>query len=102
LAYEVRITHSASRAIAKLPAATQDALLVRLDELAQDPRPHDAEKVHGLPRQHKVYRVPLRTSDSSFRVVYQVKENEAWILVVKVADRKEVYERVSDLKRLLR
>lgn len=102
MAYEVRITHSATRAIDKLPTATQDALLVRLEELALDARPHDADKVHGLPRKYKVYRVPLRTSDSSFRVVYQIKDDEAWILVVKVADRKEVYERVGDLKRLLR
>jgi len=31
-----------------------------------------------------------------------VKDSELWLLVLKVADRKEVYERVSDLKRLLR
>ena len=102
MAYEVKITHSASRAIAKLSNATQDAVLAKLDELALDPRPHDAEKIHGLPGRHKVYRVPLMTADSSFRVMYQVKDREAWILVVKVADRKEVYERVNDLKRMLR
>jgi mRNA-degrading endonuclease RelE of RelBE toxin-antitoxin system len=102
LSYEVRITRSASRAIAKLPNATQDAVLAKLDQLALDSRPHDAEKIHGLPQQYKVYRVPVMTADSSFRVVYQVKDREAWVLVVKVADRKEVYERVSDLKRLLR
>lgn len=102
MAYEVKIAPAASRAIDKLSATTQDAVLARLEELANNPRPRDAEKIKALPRQFKVYRVPLKTVDSSFRVVYQVKDSEMWILVVKVADRKEVYERVNDLKRLLR
>jgi len=77
-------------------------VLALLEELAHNPRPRDAEKIRALPRRFNVYRVPLETVESSFRVVYQVKDSEMWILVVKVADRKEVYERVSDLKRLLR
>jgi mRNA-degrading endonuclease RelE of RelBE toxin-antitoxin system len=102
LAYEVRIAPAANRAIGKLPVATQDAVLALLEELADNPRPRDAEKIKALPTHYKVYRVPLDTVDSSFRVIYQVKDSETWILVLKVADRKEVYERVSDLKRLLR
>ena len=102
MAYEVRIAPAARRAIDKPSVATQDAVLALLEELANDPRPRGAEKIKALPRRFKVYRVPLETVDSSFRVVYQVKDSEMWILVVKVADRKEVHERVGDLKRLLR
>lgn len=102
MAYDVRITTAAARAIDKLSSGVQTALLARLDELADDPRPHDSEKLKAMPKPYKVYRVPLRTNESSFRIVYQVKDSELWLLVLKVADRKEVYERVSDLKRLLR
>ncbi len=102
MAFDVRITSAAERAIDKLSKGVQAALVARLDELAVNPRPHDAEKLKAMPKQYKVYRVPLRTSESSFRIVYQVKDSELWLLVLKVADRREVYERVSDLKRLLR
>ena len=37
-----------------------------------------------------------------YRILYQVKDTAAWILVVKVADRKEIYQRLADLKRLLK
>ena len=92
MAYEVKIAPAARRAIDKLSATTQDAVLALLEELANNPRLRGAEKIKALPRQFKVYRVPLETVDSSFRVVYQVKDSEMWILVVKVADRKEVHE----------
>lgn len=39
--------------------------------------------------------------EGTHRILYQIKDETAWILVVKVADRKDVYKRISDLKRLL-
>jgi mRNA-degrading endonuclease RelE of RelBE toxin-antitoxin system len=51
-----------------------------------------------LPPIYEVYRV--RFGDTH-RIIYQVRDEAARILVVKVADRKDVYKRVSDLRRSL-
>lgn len=69
MAYDVRITTAAAHAIDKLSSGVQTALLARLDELADDPRPHDSEKLKAMPKPYKVYRVPLRTNESSFCIV---------------------------------
>ena len=98
MAYEVRITPAAERAVAKLPGPVQVAVLDLLEELAQQPRPAGSEKVQGL-AQYDVYRIRVATD---YRVIYQVRDKVAWILVVKVADRKEVYRRLDDLKRYLK
>jgi mRNA interferase RelE/StbE len=98
VAYEIRIAPAAERAIGKLSAQIQAAVLDRLEELAKDPRPADCEKVKEL-AQYGVFRVKVA---KDYRILYQVKDEVAWILVVKVADRKEIYERLADLKRLLK
>jgi mRNA interferase RelE/StbE len=98
VAYEIRIAPAAERAIGKLSAPVQAAILDKLEELAQDPRPADCEKVREL-AQYGVFRVRVR---KDYRILYQVKDESAWILVLKVADRKEIYQRLADLKRLLK
>ena len=96
--YEVRIAPAAERAIGKLAAPTQRAVLEKLDQLASDPRLAGCEKVKGL-GQYDVYRVKVQ---KDHRVIYQVRDEAIWILVLKVADRREVYRRIDELKRLLR
>jgi len=95
--YEVRIAPAAERAISKLSAPVQAAVLDKLEELAKDPRPANCEKVKEL-AQFGVFRVRV---GKDYRILYQVKDQTAWILVVKVGNRKEIYERLADLKRLL-
>ena len=98
MAYEIRIASAARRAIHKLPAQIQVAVLAKLDELSEDPRPAGCEKVKELAR-YGVFRVKI---ERDYRILYQVRDAAAWVLVVKVADRKEVYERLDDLKRYLK
>lgn len=95
MAYEIRIAPAAERAIAKLPAQLQTVVLDKLEILAENPRPVACEKVQEL----GVYRLKVA---KDYRIVYQAKDEVARILVVKVADRKEVYRRLDDLKRLLK
>ena len=98
MAYDVRIAPAAERAINKLPHGLQDSVLERIAELGQDPRPVDCRKIRGLPLRYEVYRVEVGGIQ---RVIYQIRDETAWILVVKVADRKDVYTCVGDLKRFL-
>jgi mRNA-degrading endonuclease RelE of RelBE toxin-antitoxin system len=66
--------------------------------LAEQPRPSGCRKVRGLPPGYEVYRVKV---GDTHRIIYQIRDQMAWILVVKVADRKDVYKRMTDLKRSL-
>ena len=79
-------------------APIQAAVIDRIAELGREPRPADCRKIRVLPARYEVYRVEVR---GTHRILYQIKDEAAWILVVKVADRKDVYKRVSDLRRLL-
>lgn len=81
----------------KLPVRIQLAVLEKLERLGEDPRPPECDRVRGLTRYH-VYRV---TVARDYRVLYQVRDEVACVLVVKIADRKEVYRRLDDLKPLL-
>ena len=98
MAYEIRIAPAAERAIGKLSAQIQVAVLDKLEELAEDPRPASCAKIREL-ASYGVYRIRV---GKDYRILYQVKDEAAWVLVVKVADRKEIYQRLPDLKRLLK
>jgi mRNA interferase RelE/StbE len=98
LAWEVRIAPAAERGIGKLPSAIQVLVLEKIAELAENPRPAGCRKVRGLPGRYEVYRVEVA---GTHRIIYQIKDEIALILVVKAADRKDVYKRVSDLRRSL-
>ncbi len=93
--FEVRIAPAAERAITKLPRAIQTAVLETITALGSNPRPAGCRKVRGLPAHYEVYRVEV---GGAHRIIYQVRETAAWILVLKVADRKDVYKRLGDLK----
>lgn len=97
MAYEIRIAPAAEREIRKLPVKIQDAVLGRLERLAEEPRPPDCEKLKGM-TPHEVYRVKV---GRDYRILFEVRDVSALLLVLKVADRKEVYRRLDDLKRLL-
>ena len=98
MAYQIRIAPAAERAIARLSRALQVAVLQKIAELAEDPRPRGCRRIRGVPPAYEVYRIRL---GDAHRIVYQVRDRLAWILVVKVADRKDVYRRMDDLKRSL-
>ncbi len=97
--YEIRFAPAAERSIGKLPAKVQDLILEAAEGPAAEPRPAGSRKVRGLPHAFEVYRLVVARD---YRVIYQVRDEAASVLVLKGGDRKEVYRRISDPKRLLR
>jgi mRNA interferase RelE/StbE len=55
-----------------------------IEGLAQNPRPPDCKKLKDM---DDLYRV--RVGD--YRIIYQVKDEEVLVLVVRVAHRKDAY-----------
>ena len=81
--YSVRIKDSAAKELARLPKDVRERLISAVDSLAESPLAGSALKggLLGLRR--------LRVGD--YRIVYEVREDDLVILVVRVAHRREAY-----------
>ena len=84
MAYSVRIRPTAQRQIKKLSRSVQARVVRRLEQLTADPRPRGVEK---LTAKDNLYR--LREGD--YRIIYQIRDQELSVLVVKVAHRRNAY-----------
>ena len=83
MSYSVRIKDSAAKELARLPRDARERLVDAIDSLGETPLAGSALKgqLLGLRR--------LRVGD--YRIVYEVRENELVVLVVRVSHRREAY-----------
>ena len=83
--YRLAIKPSASRELERL----EDHQLRRSDEaiikLADDPRPHGAKKLSGVP----LYRIRVGT----IRILYEVNDAQHLVTIVTIGHRREVYRK---------
>jgi mRNA interferase RelE/StbE len=84
VAYAVQIAPGAEREFSKLAREIQLRIRPRIDALANDPRPAGAMKLRG---QEDLWRI--RVGD--YRVLYEVHDRILYVLLVRVAHRREVY-----------
>jgi mRNA interferase RelE/StbE len=84
--YRVEFSRPADRQFRALPAEVQRRIALKVNALADAPRPRGAEKLEGV---EALYR--LRVGD--YRIVYQIREQVLLILVVRVGHRRDVYRR---------
>jgi mRNA interferase RelE/StbE len=82
--YTIEIAPAAERALKKLQADIQKRIIKALLKLQEDPRPAGVKKLSG---EDDLYRI--RVGD--YRIVYQIRDNELVVLVVRVAHRRDVY-----------
>lgn len=85
MAYEVRFARPVAKELRRLDRREAKRLVEAAEALADDPRPTGAEKVQGSPY--------LRIRVGNYRIVYEVRDEELVVLVVKVGHRREVYRR---------
>ncbi len=83
--YSVQIISSAQKEIKKLEANIRQKVVEKIHALAADPRP-----VGVLKLQSRVEKYRIRLGD--FRIVYQINDASLIVLVIKVGDRKDVYD----------
>ena len=84
--YRIEFSHGAAKQLGALSGKIQKRIANRVDSLAQDPRPSGCVKLRGP---EDIWR--LRVGD--YRVLYQVKDTEVLVLVLRVAHRSEAYKR---------
>jgi mRNA interferase RelE/StbE len=82
--YKVLIKPSAVKEIESIPHKDRSRFVYRIQDLAENPRPHGCEKLSGQEK----YRVRQGKS----RILYQIFDDEVIVIVVKVAHRKEAYK----------
>jgi mRNA interferase RelE/StbE len=84
--YEVRLAPAAVRQLRKLDPPGRRRVQAAIDLLAEDPRPPGARQLVGGAGEWRV-----RTGD--FRIIYDIRDRELVVLVIKVGHRRDVYER---------
>ena len=86
MSFSIRIRQSASRELARIARPDRTRIVAAIDRLAETPYLGTALKgdLRGLRR--------LRVG--GWRVLYEVRDDELIVLVVRVAHRREAYRRV--------
>lgn len=83
--YSVSFTRSAAKELENVPIKDRRRIVIRIGNLADDPRPMGAEKPSGDDK----YR--LRQGD--YRILYEIRDAELIVTVVRIGNRREVYRR---------
>lgn len=86
MAYEIKIKESAQKTLRKIDKIAKARLWVSISELANDPRPPGCVKMTGA---DDLWRI--RAGD--WRIIYQIRDKEMVILVIRVGHRREIYRR---------
>ena len=85
MTYAVRLSPAAVRQLRKLDPAGRRRVQAAIDLLVRNPRPPSARPLVGGAGEWRV-----RTGD--FRIIYEIRDVELVVLVVKVGHRRDVYE----------
>jgi mRNA interferase RelE/StbE len=84
--YRIEFAPRVKRQLKDLPREVQQRLTPRIEALAENPRPRGVKKLVGEPG---LYRLRV----GYYRIIYQIRDEELFILVVKIGHRRDVYRR---------
>jgi mRNA interferase RelE/StbE len=83
-AYRVVLTPAAERQLCKLPHQAREMIAAALVALGRNPHPPRCVKLAGA---EDLWRLRVR----QYRVIYQIRDDQLIVTVVKVGDRKDAY-----------
>ncbi|MBM3944798.1 MAG: type II toxin-antitoxin system RelE/ParE family toxin [SAR202 cluster bacterium] len=81
--YKLLIRPSAAKELEGVPTNIRRRIAVRIQALANDPRPRGREKLSGQER--------YRVRQGAYRIIYSIHDETHSILVVKIEHRRDVY-----------
>lgn len=82
--YSLRIKPSAAREIEDIDRkADRRRVVERIERLAEEPRPRGCVKLAGGER--------YRVRQGRYRIVYEIRDADLIVLIVRVGDRRDVY-----------
>ena len=83
MSYERRRKPSAVRELKSRPKKDRGRIVDRVEALSDDPRPRGCEKLTGGAR--------YRVRQGTFRVLYEVDDEDKLVTVIKIGHRRDVY-----------
>jgi mRNA interferase RelE/StbE len=83
--WQVQIERKAQKTLDKIPNPYKSNIIETINDLADQPRPHNCKKLKGFAG---LWRVRV----GSYRVVYQIHDDKYIILIVRIGHRSDVYE----------
>lgn len=90
--YELQIVPAAAKELEALPRKKdRQAIVARISSLAEEPRPPGCTKLSGV---EDLYRI----RHGGYRIVYSIEDDRLLVIVIRVADRKEVYRRLGEAR----
>ncbi|WP_221248994.1 type II toxin-antitoxin system RelE family toxin [Desulfuromonas versatilis] len=81
--YKLVFKKSVAKDLRSIPKPDLDRILKCFESLAQNPRPLGCEKLSGQER--------YRLRQGVYRILYEIRDEELVVTVVKVGHRREVY-----------
>jgi mRNA interferase RelE/StbE len=83
--YTIEFESGVRKMIAKLPRAVRTRIGVAIAALADNPRPHGAKRLVGLPNL-------LRIRVGDYRVVYMIEDDRLIVVIVAAGHRSSIYD----------
>jgi mRNA interferase RelE/StbE len=81
--FKVTVKQSVAKDLRRIPKKEVERILKRIQALAGEPRPRGAEKLSEQER--------YRLRQGVYRIIYEIKDEELVVVVVKVGHRRNVY-----------
>jgi len=83
--YRVVFRKSVAQDLRRIPNSNLRRILATIDSLSEEPRPVGVEKLSGQEK--------YRVRQGNYRILYEIKDDEVIVVVVKVGHRRDVYLR---------
>lgn len=83
MTYAVLILRRAQRELASLPAEAYDKAKQAIGDLGENPRPVGSRRLTGRPG--------WRIRVGSYRVIYEINDEDSGVIVLHVGHRRDVY-----------
>jgi mRNA interferase RelE/StbE len=81
--FEVKFKQSVAKDLRQIPKKDVARILKRIEALRTEPRPPGVEKLSGQEK--------YRIRQGVYRILYEIRNNELIVVVVKIGHRREVY-----------
>ena len=81
--YRLIFNPTVSKDLRRLPKEEVSRILMRIEELTDDPRQKGCQKLSGQAR--------FRIRQGNYRILYEILDEETTVRVIKIGHRKDVY-----------
>ena len=82
--FEVLFKQSVAKDLRQIPNKDVARILKRIEALSVEPRPPGVEKLSGQEK--------YRIRQGVYRILYEIRDNELIVMVIKVGHRRDVYK----------